>query len=371
MALSLRLEKGFDSSGGGFRLDVALEAGSDITVLFGPSGAGKSLVLNMISGIVRPEAGYVRVGGDTLFDSQSGVDVPMRLRRVGHLFQDYALFPHMTVFENVAYGVGGRDGEARRRRVGELLDLMRLAGLEGRYPRELSGGQRQRAALARTLAAGPRVLLLDEPFSALDSLVREKLRADLLDIHRLFPVSTLLVTHDLEEAFEMGERIAVINEGRIIQHGTREEVFFRPATRDVARFVGTRNIFDGVVRSATADGVVVECPPLGVLEAHCADRRPPGSRVTLCIRPEEIYIIRPDRPLDPRVARNVVEGRIRAVSGRGASTVLRLETDRRALLKIEVPNFVARKLGLAKETPLKVSLKKESLWVIGAPSGGR
>jgi molybdate transport system ATP-binding protein len=262
MSLNLNLKKSFK----GFNLDVALELGTELVVLFGPSGAGKSLTLKMISGLVVPDQGAVTIGGEKVFDSGSGINTPIRKRRTGYLFQDYAVFPHMTVYENIAYGMNGLKG-AVRSRVAELLGVMRLEGLEGRYPHELSGGQRQRVALARTLATSPKILLLDEPFSALDYQVREKLRADLLNIHRLFPITTIVVTHDLEEAFMLSDKVAVINEGRIEQFGSREDVFYRPGTRNVARFVGTRNIFTGRVVSSLESEVVLTSPGLGEIKA--------------------------------------------------------------------------------------------------------
>ncbi|MEK7802783.1 MAG: ATP-binding cassette domain-containing protein, partial [Deltaproteobacteria bacterium] len=241
MSLSFSLKKhlhfrsrsrteGSDKSG--FSVDIEFSTGEELTVLFGPSGTGKSLLLNMLSGIVRPDEGFVRVDGRDVFNSTAGIDIPIRDRRTGYLFQDYAVFPHMTVFENIAYGIDRLPRSKIKAKVEELLELMRLGGLENRFPIELSGGQKQRVALARTLATEPKVLFLDEPFSALDYQVREKLRADLLIIHERYPVTTLFVTHDLEEAFIMGEKIAVINNGRLEQFGTREEVFYKPKTKN-------------------------------------------------------------------------------------------------------------------------------------------
>ncbi|MBI4972220.1 MAG: ATP-binding cassette domain-containing protein, partial [Candidatus Omnitrophica bacterium] len=204
MSLSFHLKKHFPSRSGGFSIDIRLSAEENMTVLFGPSGAGKSLLLNLLSGIVRPDEGFVKIEEREVFNSETGINIPIRDRKIGYLFQDYALFPHMTVFENIAYGINSLPKNKIMAKVEELLDLMRLGGLEHRFPKELSGGQKQRAALARTLAAEPRILLLDEPFSALDYQVREKLRADLLLIHQKYPITTLFVTHDLEEAFVMG-----------------------------------------------------------------------------------------------------------------------------------------------------------------------
>ncbi|MCR4288353.1 MAG: ABC transporter ATP-binding protein [Deltaproteobacteria bacterium] len=360
MSLSFSLKKSFE----GFGLDVELSLGSELMVLFGPSGAGKSLLLKTLSGIVRPDEGVITVGTEPVFDSGRGVDVPIRKRRIGYLFQDYALFPHMTVFENIAYAMKGIKPSDVGRIVREFTSLMRLSGLEDRYPNELSGGQKQRTALARTLAAGPEILLLDEPFSALDFQVREKLRQDLLNIHEAFPITTILVTHDLEEAFMLGVRLAVINNGRIEQVGKKEDVFYRPATRDVARFVGARNIFSGRVARVEGAAVVIASPGLGEIRAAASGDLKPGGDVVFCIRPEEIPIIRQDRVIS-RGDGNVVEGVISSITGRGTSHILFVKIGNGdTLLKVEAPNFVARKLSLATGKRIRVLLKKESVWVI-------
>ena len=349
----------------GFSIDVELELNEEFTVLFGPSGAGKSILLNMISGIVKPDEGRVVIDGRTVFDSTEGIDLPIRKRKIGHLFQDYTVFPHMTVYENIAYGIDHLPEDWIKRRVEELLSLMRLEGFESRYPHELSGGQKQRVALARTLATEPKTLFLDEPFSQLDNQVREKIRFDLIDIHRRFPITTIFVTHDLEEAFMLGEKIAVINNGRLEQVGTKDDVFFRPMTRNVARFVGTRNIFDGYVKHADTTTLTVECKGMGELVTFQNHKRPfrRDQPVTFVIRPEEIVIIRPDRPYGN--TENVLTGSIASMVGRGATQILYVSvTGGDRLLKVEVPNLVVRKLDLAINKQVRVLLKKESIWVI-------
>lgn len=360
--LEFSLKKSFN----GFDIEVGLNVDEELLVLFGPSGAGKTLILKMISGIITPDEGSVSIGTERLFDSASGIDLPMRKRRIGYLFQDYALFPHMTVWENIAYGVVEKDAGFVIKKVSELISVMRLGGLEARRPHELSGGQKQRTALARTLAAEPRVLLLDEPFSALDYQVREKLRADLLNIHRMFPITTILVTHDLEEAFMLGKKIAVINNGSIEQAGTREDVFYRPRTRNVARFMGVRNIFTGSVTAMDSAHVTIHNQDTGFIKAP----RPQGSALSIgaeasfCIRPEEIIVIRPDKVLD-RVQDNIIEGEITTTIGKGSTHILFLEIGAGGtLLKVELPNFVLRKLELAAGRRIRVSLKRENIWVI-------
>ena len=368
MSLSFHLKKHFPSRSGGFSIDIRLSAEENMTVLFGPSGAGKSLVLNMLSGIVRPDQGFVRIKEREVFNSETGINIPIRDRKIGYLFQDYALFPHMTVFENIAYGINSLPKNKIKTKVEDLLDLMRISGLEHRFPKELSGGQKQRAALARTLATEPRILLLDEPFSALDYQVREKLRADLLRIHQKYPITTFFVTHDLEEAFVMGDNIAIINNGRLEQFGAREDVFYKPKTKNVAKFLGARNIFSGMIVSLNEKAVAIENPDIGEIKALLHDEEPRmiiGEKVTFGIRPEEIMIIRPDRPIDKKVQDNILKGEVLTTLGKGASHTIYFKVkDRDATLKIEIPNFVYRKLKLSKGKIITVSLKKESIWII-------
>ncbi len=367
MSLALRLKKSF----GDFSLGLSLEMGDGLSVLFGPSGAGKSLILRLISGIERPDEGLVEICGERVFDSGSGIDLPIRMRRVGFLFQDYALFPHMSVAGNIAYGLRGPGGPGWpdrseiRTMVGELLGIMRLTGLEDRYPHELSGGQKQRVALARTLAASPRILLLDEPFSALDYQVREKLRRDLLRIHERFPITIILVTHDLEEAFMMGSSIAVINDGAVEQFGPGEDVFYRPATRNVARFVGIRNIFTGVVVERAGDVVTLRSRATGLIKAMAPPGRvlEKGQKVEFCIRPEEIPVVRADRAMKEGRMTNVMSGRIVSMTGMGTTHSVFVDTGS-CQLKVELPNFVVRDLALAEGHDISLLLKQESIWII-------
>ncbi|MBI5642117.1 MAG: ABC transporter ATP-binding protein [Deltaproteobacteria bacterium] len=363
MNLELKLKKTL----GSFDIDVELSLNEELLVLFGPSGAGKTIILKMISGITRPDEGEINVGTDKVFDSALNIDLPIRDRRIGYLFQEYALFPHMTVHENIAYGISHLKPGEIKRKVNELLGVMRLGGLEERFPHELSGGQKQRCALARTLAAEPRVLLLDEPFSALDYQVREKLRADLINIHRMYPITTILVTHDLEEAFMLGKRIAVINNGKVEQVGDREDVFYRPNTRNVARFLGVRNIFAGAIAGFGDGQAVITNPDLGAIKANAPYGNPLsiGQEVSFCIRPEEILIIRPDRVLDNKIQDNIIEGEVVSATGKGSTQIIFLKVGKSdTLLKIELPNFVVRKLELAIGKRIRVSLKKENIWVI-------
>jgi len=233
--------------------DVSLTVpAGQLLALLGPSGSGKTTLLRVIAGLETPDSGTV------LFDGDDATRRSARDRRVGFVFQHYALFRHMTVFENVAFGLRVRPRRERpseaeiRRRVHELLELVQLEYLGDRYPSQLSGGQRQRVALARALAVEPRVLLLDEPFGALDARVRQELRRWLRRLHEQIQVTSIFVTHDQEEALELADRVVVMNEGRIEQDGTPETVVEHPATPFVMTFIGTVNVFHGRVQNGKA-----------------------------------------------------------------------------------------------------------------------
>jgi sulfate transport system ATP-binding protein len=229
--------------------DVSLRVPPDcLLALLGPSGSGKTTLLRIIAGLEIPDAGTV------LCDDENVTHRSARDRNVGFVFQHYALFRHMNVFENIAFGlrVRHRPTAEVRERVSELLRLIRLEGFEGRMPSELSGGQRQRVALARALAARPRLLLLDEPFGALDAKVRQDLRQWLRRLHDEIGMTTVFVTHDQEEAFEVADRVVVMNHGRIEQAGTPQEVFDQPANAFVMDFLGNVNVFHGRVRNGRA-----------------------------------------------------------------------------------------------------------------------
>ena len=204
---------------GAFLLDARFEAPWGITALFGASGAGKTLTLRCVAGLLRPDHGYIRLEGRVLFDRAEGINVPTRERRIGYLFQQYALFPHLDVTANVAYGLHRLPPSQRQERVAELLSLVGLEGYSRQYPRELSGGQQQRVALARALAPAPALLLLDEPFAAVDTLVRTQLRRELRAIQERTRVPMLLVTHDLAEVHQLASFVVLYEYGRVLSAG--------------------------------------------------------------------------------------------------------------------------------------------------------
>jgi iron(III) transport system ATP-binding protein len=261
--------------------------------LLGPSGCGKTTTLLALAGFVRPRRGLIRCGETTFVDRDRKINIPAERRNLGMVFQSYAIWPHMTVAQNVAFPLRVRRVPRRDRgkRVAETLELLELGGLDARYPHQLSGGQRQRVALARALVYAPSVLLLDEPFSNLDAKLRERARSWLKDLQRRLGLTTVFVTHDQDEAMSMSDRIVVMDQGRIQQIGTPEEVYREPANHFVASFLGRSNVIDGVVRG-TADGAVEIELSAGGLRLHvaAADAVPAGP-VSVVIRPEAIRLI--------------------------------------------------------------------------------
>jgi molybdate transport system ATP-binding protein len=259
------------------------------TVLFGPSGCGKTTVLRGVAGLLRPDRGMIRCDSNVWFDARDGVFLTPQRRGVGFLFQDYALFPHLTVAANIAYALRGLARGERRTRVADLLTAFELTGLEHRYPHQVSGGQQQRVALARALAHRPRLLLLDEPLSALDSPVREQLRPELRRWLASFGIPVVLVTHDRIEAMALADQLIVMDHGRMVQRGTVDEVFTRPVDLAVARIVGTETVQPGQVVSV-ADGLAAVQVGQARLTVIAPQVR--GREVFVCIRGEDVVLQR-------------------------------------------------------------------------------
>jgi spermidine/putrescine ABC transporter ATP-binding subunit len=257
----------------------------EVVSLLGPSGCGKTTTLRMLAGLVEPSEGEIFVRGAPI------TRVPVHRRNVGMLFQNYALFPHMTVLDNVGFGLRMRRlprGEVGRR-ARAALDLVRLTGFEDRYPHQLSGGQQQRVGLARALAIEPAVLLLDEPFGALDKKLREAMQIELRQLQRRLGVTTLMVTHDQEEALTLSDRVAIMRDGVIEQIGPPAEIYEQPASRFVADFVGVSNFLSGRVLGRDGDDAIVETGG-GLRLAVRAARPPDAARVTVALRPESIAL---------------------------------------------------------------------------------
>lgn len=261
--------------------------------LLGPSGSGKTTLLRAIAGFVEPDEGSIS------FDGRRVESVPVHKRQIGMVFQNYALFPNLTVAGNIAFGLSVRrvSGAEASRQVSEMLELVRLTGLNERKPRELSGGQQQRVALARALVTRPKVLLLDEPLGALDRRLRQEMQVELKDIQRETGVTTIFVTHDQEEALTLSDRIAIIDQGRLMQMGQPREIYERPATIFAAQFLGDANIFIG-----KRENDVIVLPDGERIRA-------PGTATTVVVRPEKMRVFAASRAL-PTEASNRIEGHI-------------------------------------------------------------
>lgn len=244
----------------GFNLRVNLSSGQGIIGVLGASGAGKSMLLNCIAGLVDPDEGHIIVNGKIFFDSDKKINLPPRERTAGFLFQNYALFPHLTIAENIAFGLDNLSKSDKHKKAVELMERFNIEGMAKRYPSQISGGQQQRVALARALAVEPEILLLDEPFSALDNYLKNHLIKDMLGSLKDFNGVTLFVTHNMEEAYRLCDRIAVFNSGRVETFGLKEEIFQKPASLETAIITGCKNI----AAAARKSNYTAEIPDWGI-----------------------------------------------------------------------------------------------------------
>jgi putative spermidine/putrescine transport system ATP-binding protein len=337
-------------------ISLSVSAGEFVTIL-GPSGSGKSTMLGLIAGLMQPTSGRIVIDGHDV------TDVPAGARNVGLVFQSYALFPNMTVFGNIAFPleVRGLSGAQVREKVAAAVRLVRLTGLESRKPHELSGGQQQRVALARAIVFEPAILLLDEPLAALDRKLREDVRLELKRLQRSLNLTTLLVTHDQDEALSLSDRVVVLDRGRVQQIGTPAELYRRPSNRFVADFLGSANLFDGVLRRQENEFVVMLENGASLPTGGAAGGE--GRPISVMIRPERIRL-RP-RDLSAGVDATVLEciyhgSAVRYVVGLAAGFEMM------ALTQDPAPVF-------APGTEVKLEWSAEDLWIIpeapaGAPS---
>jgi len=308
-----------------FSLDVEFDAPAGFTMLLGPSGGGKTTILNCIAGLARPDSGRIAVASRVLFDSAARIDLPVAERRLGYLFQNLALFPHLTIEENIQYGIMKLAAQERRKRMIALLDSFRISHLLGSKPNEISGGERQRAALARSLVTDPVLLLLDEPLTALDLATKATILDDLRGWNATHRIPIVYVTHSPEEAFALGEHVVVVEDGRVIAKGIPQDVLRAPRQQTIAQIVGFENVFDAVVlaldeRQGTMlcrlgnDGRELEVPL-----AHAEV----GAQVRVAIRAGDI-IIAGERP-HALSARNSFEGRIVEIKREGIKVMVNVD----------------------------------------------
>lgn len=293
-------------------ISFRVEEGRFYTLL-GPSGCGKTTTLRCIAGLERPDSGDIEVAGEAVYAFSTGTFVPAYRRPIGMVFQSYAIWPHLTVFENVAFPL--RVGKQRfsadeiRRKVRSSLELVEMGGFEDRMATQLSGGQQQRLALARALVREPKVLLLDEPLSNLDAKLRERMRVELRELQRRLRITTLYVTHDQIEALSMSNVIAVMSAGVIVQEGPPREIYMHPKTQFVAQFIGSANQLSGRARSVKGEGLGCVSTELGEISCGMMNDVPPGSEVVVVVRPESVVLHR-KRPPETT---NVIQGKVATV----------------------------------------------------------
>lgn len=328
----------------------------ELVVLLGSSGSGKSTILRMVAGLILPDEGHILL---------NGVDItllPPQERGLGFVFQNYSIFPNMTIAENIEFGMKIRKVPASQRqaRSEHLLELVGLSGLSNRYSAQLSGGQQQRVALARALAYEPRVLLLDEPLGAVDSKTRIQLRQSLKKIVKEIGVTTMMVTHDQEEAFELADRVAIVNNGRIEHYGFPSDVYYNPATQFTADFVGDINFFEGHVTASTEERCEIKL--FGHWPVYRRGRHPfqPGQRVIYGVRPEQIRI----SLLEPESYENGINGVIEKSMFFGDVTRYSIRLADNGLLDVQVLNYLFIE-GMAMPYELN-----ERVWLIWSQGSG-
>ncbi len=291
-----------------------------VTILFGPSGSGKTTILRCLAGLEQPEEGTISVGDEVWFDATARVTVPPQARRLGYMAQDYALFPHYTVEGNIAYGLTGLSSLEQNRRVDEVLHLLHIESIAQQKPTQLSGGQQQRVALARAIARQPRLLLLDEPLSALDAPMRTRLCKDLRRLLTQLAIPSVVVTHDWTEALTLGDQMAVIVDGRIVQTGTPQDVFSRPTNADVAHVVGIETVVQGTIQELRDELATVQVGSVALTAIASPSLE---SDVFVCLRAEDVT-------LEPAgsgetSARNHLKGTVRTITLLGALVQVTLD----------------------------------------------
>ena len=356
---------------GQFTLDVAARIDAEWLVLLAPSGSGKSLTLNLLAGLVTPDAGFIRGNGRVYYDGARGLHLPIRKRRIGYVFQESALFPHMTVARNITYGLPpGRDP---RPVLARWLRFFHLEGREAAYPAQLSGGQKQRVALARALANEPQLLLLDEPFSALDRRIRESLQQEMVRLKAELSIPVVLVTHDFDEAQVLGEQVVVLEHGRMLEMGPRTRLFAHPQRHETARFLGVENVLPArVLHGADGAGRMGVAVGPWALELAPDPRFAPGDGVFVGIRAADVRLAVNEKPR-PNLLPVVISGIVPTV---GTNRVQLLPADNATAgdeagptdqsapaLTMLMDDYVAGRYGYAPGSRLTIWLPPDKLFL--------
>ena len=343
-------------------LDVSLSCNTgEILVILGPSGSGKTTILRAVSGLYTPASGTIRCHGEQWLDTTAGVNLPVQQRRIGMVFQHYALFPHKTALQNIMIALQRQAPGNRHDSAEKLLRAMNMEGLGERYPHQLSGGQQQRVALARALARDPGVLLLDEPFSAVDQQTRRKLVRELVRLRRQFRLPVIHVTHDLNEARRIADRLCVIHRGKTLQSDTPEQVMNHPDNADVASLIGHYNVFSARIVGHDHEAGTTRIEWNGhTLSARQRPEFEPGEEADWVIPADSIILHRRDRPSRGE-RENPIKGHIEELVPLGESASITMATGRDHSLYLTVPTHVARRNKLAQDSEITVSLLAESI----------
>ena len=370
--ISVRIKKQFGGSlvrdsrkaAGGFLLDVDFDAPSGITILFGASGSGKSTTIKSIAGLIRPDSGSIMANGHTLFDSQLAIDVPIRDRRVGLVFQSLALFPHLSALHNVEFPIADVPGRERRTRALEIMERLGIKHTAVRRPCDISGGEAQRVALARALASKPRLLLLDEPLSAIDEATKQGIIADLKMINRELRLPIIYVTHSRGEAVALGDHLIAYEHGRVVTAGEPLEFFEGPVMATVARLTGVENVFEGVV--------VQRSPDAGIMTVTANDesgscyldiplaRLNQGDPVKVAIRSGDILLATEN--LRFTSARNILCGSVTAIEEKGDYSIVRVKSG--VIWAVSITRQAAEELSLSKGQIIWLAIKTHSCHVL-------
>lgn len=348
-------------------VDARLSCDSgELLAVTGPSGSGKTTLLRAIAGLYRVRQGWVRCNGRVWQSAETDTFLKPQQRRVGFVFQDYALFPHMSALENITVAMDDRSARVRRKRAHELLDMVHLTGLEARRPASLSGGQRQRVALARALARDPQVLLLDEPFSAVDQVTRRRLQEELATLRSRIETPVVLVTHDLMEARALADRICVVHRGETLQTGNPFEVMTRPNSALVSRLVDQPNLFEGRLVSGQPGEMQPRLEALSTrLELTRVGDWHEGEQVSWMVPISHIIMHRRDRPSRGE-RENPIPGHVQrlVVLGDATMVTMRVDADPTAMITFSVPTHVGRRNGLAVGEPVTVSLLADGIQLL-------
>ncbi len=341
-------------------IDLDLEKSSYLTIL-GPSGSGKTLFLETCMGLLEPHSGSIQLDGKKV------TNLAPEKRHISYLPQDLALFPHLDVRKNILFGAKQRklDGERTQSRLDDLIELLDLHSIiDRRDVTTLSGGEKQRVALARALLPGPHLLFLDEPFSALDATIKRQLQVKLREVNQQLGVTILHVTHDQEEAFMLGEQIAVMIDGKLRQIGTRDDIYYRPESLDVARFLRNQNIYEMTLTAIDHEGflhlengIKLKAPACQGIQVR--------DRVAAVIRAEEVVIIRPNKPIGPELKDNLFHGTLKDILAFGGTHTLTVGIDNSEVnINVELPNCAMRDFGFSIGDQLQICLRQRSLWTI-------